>query len=169
MTRTTGLRGQSMRMVNKAGLAEFFGVSVTAVDAWIRRGCPVVHRGGLNRPWCFDLLEVMRWRFDRADTYQPVAPDDMTPQDRRAWYDSEKCRLDLQARCRELIPLEEVEHVMTIAVRTISRALDEIPDKLEATGAGPAEVAVARELIVSHVAALTDNLAPQTTRGSRDA
>lgn len=48
--------------INRAQLAETFGVSLPTVDAWIRKGCPYVQKGGNGKPWQFRIQEVVRWR-----------------------------------------------------------------------------------------------------------
>jgi hypothetical protein len=43
-----------------AQVAEYFGVSTRAVDKWIVEGCPKTPMGN------FDILEICKWRSDRA-------------------------------------------------------------------------------------------------------
>lgn len=52
-------------LLNRNEVAEAFGVTPSAVSGWVRRGCPVVSRGGRGRAWEFDLAEVVRWRDER--------------------------------------------------------------------------------------------------------
>jgi phage terminase Nu1 subunit (DNA packaging protein) len=49
------------RICNKAQLAEFFEISLPTVDAWMRKGCPVVARGHRGIGYQFDLLHVLLW------------------------------------------------------------------------------------------------------------
>ena len=46
------------RQANKAELAEWFGVSVATVDAWLRRGAPYIQKGGPGKGWVLDLRDV---------------------------------------------------------------------------------------------------------------
>jgi phage terminase Nu1 subunit (DNA packaging protein) len=48
-------------ILNKAELATDLEVSLPTVDAWVRRGCPVLERGGLGRPYRFDWRDVVEW------------------------------------------------------------------------------------------------------------
>ena len=139
MSEQTALtRGQKLRRTNKAGIAELFGVHVSTVDAWIRRGCPALRRGSLSQPWEFDALDVMRWRFEKDAPRAPVDPDLMTPPDRRAWYQSEHLRRQLRIRDAELIPREEVEECVELVTRIINTAVREFPACFVAqAGAGP--------------------------------
>lgn len=48
-----------MRLLNRSGLAREFGVNVSTIDAWLRRGCPASKR---SRQWRFSLEQVANWR-----------------------------------------------------------------------------------------------------------
>ena len=48
-----------MKKMTKTEIAEHFNVSLTTVDAWLRRGCPGEKIG---RTWDFDLGEVSDWQ-----------------------------------------------------------------------------------------------------------
>lgn len=52
--------------VNRAELADLFGVSLPTVDAWIRDGCPFAVKGAKGREWAFESATVHRWLVDRA-------------------------------------------------------------------------------------------------------
>jgi len=131
MTEPVPLSGVGrLRKANKAEVAEFFDVSLKSVDGWVRRGCPVVERGATNRPWVFDLLAVAEWRLAGRSGGE-VDPEAMEPQDRKAWYEGEKRRIELQERARELIPAVEVEQAIATAFAAIAQDLRAIPDNLE--------------------------------------
>lgn len=125
-----------LREANKAQAAEFFDTSIKTIDGWIRKGCPVVKRGSRSEPWVLDLFAMAEWYFTEyrsgalgADGQKD--PEDMTPQDRKAHYEAETKRRDLQARDRELIPATEAERVIAVAFAAISQDLRAIPDNLE--------------------------------------
>lgn len=118
-----------MRRCNKAQLAELFQVAVSTVDGWIRRGCPVVERGDLARPWTFDALAVAEWRYSTSRE-PPSDIDTMSAQARRAWYESELIRVKLEARCRELYRAEEVAEVIEVVTRIVSQSVRELPDRI---------------------------------------
>lgn len=120
-----------LRKANKAEVAEFFDVSIKAVDGWVRRGCPVVERGRLNVPWVFDLLDVATWRITGQRTDADADPDALPPTERKAWYEGETKKRELQVRDRELIPAAEVEQVVATAFAAIAQDIRAIPDNLE--------------------------------------
>lgn len=49
-------------IMNRAELATLFEVSLPTVDAWVRKGCPVIERGSKGRPWQFSSADVFDWR-----------------------------------------------------------------------------------------------------------
>jgi phage terminase Nu1 subunit (DNA packaging protein) len=55
------------RRVNRSQLAEIFGVAQTTVDAWSRRGCPVLKRPtGRGKGWLFDTADIAHWLREQA-------------------------------------------------------------------------------------------------------
>ena len=155
---------QSLRRLNKSELAEFFGVSPQALDGWIRRGCPAVTRGQPGRPWVFDALDVARWRFGPGDSPSgELNPDDMTPQDRKAWFESETKRRALQVQDRELIPAIEVEQVVSTAFQAIAQGLRSMPDNIERRTGCPPEIVEAIEVALdAEMNALAEKLSSLT-------
>ena len=58
-------------------------------------------------------------------------PRQMKPMDRRAWFQSERERISLEADARQLIPAGEVESEMAEVVRGFVQFLDTLGDQLE--------------------------------------
>lgn len=138
------------RKANKALLAEWFGVSIATVDAWVRRGCPSVQRGEKGRPWIFDLKEVAAWRFGVYERGQPDGfdPGRMDPKDRLDYYRSERERLKMEQETGDLIPAVEVERVAAEVLKSIAQTLDTLPDVLERdAGISPDAVLVVQRVI----------------------
>lgn len=149
------------RAANKAILSQFFDVSLPTIDSWVKKGMPVVQRGSRSVPWVFDLLECAQWRFGfTPEGEDEINPETLPPTERKAWYDSEHKRRDLQERDRALIPASEVEQTIATAFSAISQGMRAIPDNLERRlGCGP-ETAEAVELIIEEeMNAMADRLA----------
>ena len=108
-------------------VAEFFDVTISTVEAWIRRGAPVVQRGSRGQKWVMDLLSLAEWRFG-ADH---VNPDEMSPKDRKDWYDGEKRRREMQVDDRELIPAAEFDKEYSRTIKIVAAGLETLPDQLE--------------------------------------
>lgn len=58
--------GNSDGTTNKQGCAAHFNVSLPTIDAWVRKGAPVVQRGGSGVPWQLDLSDIARWLESRG-------------------------------------------------------------------------------------------------------
>lgn len=129
------------RIANKAQAAAFFNVSLPTIEAWIRRGAPVRRQGSRGSSWELDLLELAEWHFGGAKAEDELDPDTMSPQDRKAWYDSEMKKRELQEKDRELVPTSEVEEVVATAFAAIAQDIWAIPDKLERSHGVSATVA----------------------------
>lgn len=82
-----------------------------------------------------------------------------TPQDRKAWYDSEARRRDLQIKDRELIPVGEVERVVATAFSAIAQGLRSLPDNIERrTGCTPEIIEAIDMALDAEMNALADKL-----------
>jgi phage terminase Nu1 subunit (DNA packaging protein) len=120
------------RRANKAEVAEFFGVSVPAVDGWIRRGCPSVQRGQRGVPWVFDLLRVAEWRFSKPTQDEGEVNEVPTaPADRLDHYRAERERISLEEKMGQLIPADEVRRAMSDMAKQMAATYDMLPDVLE--------------------------------------
>lgn len=120
-----------MRVVNRTELAEFFEVSMPTIDVWIRRGCPYQQQGARGIAWKFDLLAVITWKLQAKPS---TTPERMSPADRRAWYESEKKRLEVQAMAARMVPADEIDQGIITALKSIGHALRKIPASLEQKG-----------------------------------
>lgn len=144
------------------GAADFFGVSPNTIEAWSRRGCPVAEKGGVGKPWCFDLHELARWRFSEQDhpTTPQVDAEEMCPADRKNWYEGEAKRLAIQETQRDLIPRADVERTVSTAFAAIAQGIRAIPDNMERRhGIAPAVAEQVEEMLFLELEALADRLA----------
>ena len=57
--------------VNRAQLADIFGVSLPTVTAWHREGMPAVQEGRKGKEWVFDTVDCLEWYFRRK--FKPQA------------------------------------------------------------------------------------------------
>ncbi len=119
-----------LRQVNKAMCAEFFEVSLPTIEAWIRRGCPVIKKGDRGIPWTLDLLEVIRWRFEE-DRAQHTDPEKMPPDRRLKHYQAEKARDELIESRKLLIPAPEVLSGTAHLIGKIVEITADLPQRLD--------------------------------------
>lgn len=81
-------------------------------------------------------------------------PDDLPPQERRAWYQSENERVKLEQGLRELVPAEEAHREMSRLAKAVASGLDSLADMLERDAGLPPEA-------IEMVEKVTDNLREQ--------
>ncbi len=120
------------RLANKAQAAEFCQVNAKTIDSWIRRGAPVVTRGGLGKAWKIDLLRLAEWRFGPGEELA-VDPDPghLIPTDRRAWYESEVRRRQLNDSDQRLVPRRNLETILPRAEALIGEHLEAMRELVE--------------------------------------
>lgn len=148
--------------MTKAEIAEIFDVSIPTVNAWVRRGCPYVKRGDKTTPWQFRFVGVAEWRYSRDVSENltgcaPVLdnPDDMSPRDRRYWYEGEKIKREVEERMRNLITAEEYRAEKARILGHLIPFAEALPDRL-AHMLPPDALAVAREECSAMVARLRE-------------
>lgn len=123
-----------LKSLNKAQLAEIFGVSLPAVEGWIRRGCPVSKRGGKGAVYGFDLLAVAQWRFGGAGEAKEggeVDPERMPAKERKDWYEGEKVRRALEVDAGKLVRADDVEIEFAALIKAFAGFLETLPFTLE--------------------------------------
>ena len=87
---------------------------------------------------------------------------EMSPQDRKAWYQSENERLKFEEAQRQLLPVDKVAREYATLAKTVSMVLETLPDILERDCAlTPTEV--------SRVQAIIDDLRDEMARKVQDA
>lgn len=83
-----------------------------------------------------------------------VTPDQMEPQDRKAWFQSERERIKLEMELREVVPVDEVYQEMSTLAKAIANSLETLSDMLERDAGLPPEA-------IERVEKVTDQLREQ--------
>ncbi|SAL03158.1 Phage DNA packaging protein Nu1 [Caballeronia fortuita] len=115
--------------VNRAGLADVFGVALTTIDTWVRSGCPVVQKGGRGQEWKFNTAAVARWREETAAAAAAGdAPDDIEKLDlRKAAAETQMAELKLAQARAEVAPVAEFEKATARLMATIRANITNVP------------------------------------------
>jgi len=130
------------RITNKAGAAGVFDVELTTLNRWIRKGCPVNKAGDRGKSWELDLLAVAEWHYGgQRSTGESKDPNDYSPTDRRAWFESELKRRELETVDRGLIESSELEPAIITAFARFSQSTQSIGDTLERRHGVTADIA----------------------------
>lgn len=66
-------------------------------------------------------------------------PDELPPQDRKAWYQSENERVKLEVELRQLVRAEEAHREMSRLAKAVASGLDSLADMLERDAGLPPE------------------------------
>lgn len=142
--------------VNRAKLAEVFGISVDTVSAWIKRGCPVLHRGRKGVEWKFNTADVHRWQIEEltgveggVDPERP--PPNMAKESaRRAQYEADLKELELRHKRGELIEMSVMLDVVRSEYATVRTRLGSLPGRL-AVKVDPARAIELQPIIADEV------------------
>ena len=158
--KTSTSENVNLRRANKAQAAQFFDISLPTLEAWFRKGAPVVQKGSKGVSWILDLRAIAEWHFSVRLSDGSVDAETLSPAERKLWYDGEVKRRDLQIRDRELIQSAEVEQVIATAFSAIAQGIRSIPDHLERrTGCAPEIAEEVERLLDEEMTILADRLA----------
>lgn len=141
--------------INKAELARAFGVSTTAIDNWLSRGCPYV--AAPDRPgkaYRFNLAAVVAWRIERLTETAATAGGDVDLAEakrRRAVAEAELAELDLAERRGDLLARDDVDAAMTGAFARVRARMLALPSAVAAAAADEAEPGRVQALLADAV------------------
>jgi len=126
---TSAVKGQN---VSRAGLAEVFGVALTTIDSWVKKGCPVVARGhGKGQEWKFNTAQISAWLQDEAvDRATGGIPDDFeTLKCRKMLADAQLAELELAQKKGEVAHIEEFERMWSLAMGQLRQNILGVPQR----------------------------------------
>lgn len=118
-------RIQRGEVLNRTEMARHLGVAMPTLDEWVRRGCPVVERGGRGRQWKFNSAEVRAWRDEdirhqMADT-RLASTEELKR--RKLAAETETVELEL-AKAKDLVvPVEQFERALAKAFGEVRAGL----------------------------------------------
>jgi len=132
--------------MNISQLAELFDLDRATVRKRLRSASvePVASEKGINRYSSAEAAAAIL----TPKGIPTTDPDHMTPQDRKAWFESEARRRDLEERDRQLLRREEVSRVLSTTVATFAESMRALPDRLEREAGIEGRVAAEVERIV---------------------
>lgn len=123
------------RVVSRAELSEFLAVDLTTVDGWIRRGCPMIERGGRGRAHSFNLAHVVGWlrdtaRSSSAEGAAAISLDEA--RQRKTAAEAELAELELGHARGELVQIDTVAELLEATLSTVRLRLLGVPAKVAA-------------------------------------
>lgn len=119
--------------VNMSELASVFGVSTQAVQAWVRRGCPFVEKGGAGKAYVFETADVITWRREIEMQATGDGDDDSITLEqarkRRELAQARLSEIDLAKRRSELVEIEAVAEIVSEDYTRVRARLLALPPK----------------------------------------
>ena len=129
-------------------LAELAGVCRQTVAKWLKDIQPA---GGHEKLKLYRLTDIISAFMNIP---APASLEDMDPQSRKAWYQSERERLKFEQETAELIPAVDVRRELVIFGKILSEELAKLPNIL-------ARDAGLKPLAVNRVQSIIDDLRNQ--------
>lgn len=102
-------------ILNRTEMAHHLGVAMPTLDDWVRRGCPVVQRGGRGRAWQFNSADLRTWRDDdiRRDASRVEAASNEELKRRKLQAETEQIELELARSKAEVVEVAQYERALT--------------------------------------------------------
>jgi len=119
--------------VNKSGLAEVLGCTMTTVGKHVQNGCPVEKEGSNTIEWVFDTAQVIAWlrARDIADARGANSGSSSEGLRRRERAANAGLReLELRRKLGEVVPIEDVRATVSEQFSFVRSRLTSIPGRL---------------------------------------
>lgn len=119
------------KQVTRQALADVFGVSLPTIDAWVRKGCPFVEKGGRGQEWQFNTAQVSKWLRDRdVEEATGDIPDDMDELKlRKQKAETELAELELAEKKGEVALIAEFERAQAMVFAAIRANIMNVPQR----------------------------------------
>ena len=136
-----------------ARLADCFGVHRQTMATRIR-DAGLVPTGELRGNPTYSIRDVAEMLYVPSAAESETSNWESSPEQRKAWYQSENERVKLEKELRLLVPVDEVHREISRLAKAVSSGLDGLPDLLERDAGLPAEA-------IERVERVTDALREQ--------
>ncbi|MBT0886275.1 MULTISPECIES: terminase small subunit [Acinetobacter] len=119
------------KQVTRQALADVFGVSLPTIDAWVRKGCPFVEKGGRGQEWQFNTAQVSKWLRDRdVEEATGGIPDDLEELKlREQKAKTELTELELATKKGEVALIAEFERAQAMVFAAIRANIMNVPQR----------------------------------------
>ena len=119
------------KQVTRQALADVFGVSLPTIDAWVRKGCPFVEKGGRGQEWKFNTASVSTWLRDRdVEEATGGIPDDLEELKlREQKAKTELTELELATKKGEVALIAEFERAQAMVFAAIRANIMNVPQR----------------------------------------
>ena len=119
------------RNVTRQEVADLFGVSHTTVDAWIKRGMPIVTKGSKGKAWVINTASVSAWLEQRAkESSGNDNADERELKRRKLAAETAKVELELARVRGEVVPLKQLERALANTFAEVKTNLRSVPSRV---------------------------------------
>jgi phage terminase Nu1 subunit (DNA packaging protein) len=143
-------RGQTM---GKREIAEIFGVAETTVNHWMRRGCPVMQRGGKGVAWQINTADVAEWLKRRAveDIAGDTLADESELKRRKLAAETAKSELELAKVKGEVVPLKQLERALSNVFAEVKTNTRNVPSRVATSLIGETNEIRIKQVILDEI------------------
>ncbi len=121
--------------VGRQDIADLFGVSHTTVDAWLKRGLPVVQRGARGKKWSINTAEVSEWLKQRE--IEKLSGEGVSDAEelkrRKLAAETAKVELELARLKGEIVPLAQLERALANTFAELKTRMRSVPSRIATT------------------------------------
>ena len=118
--------------VTRQEIADLFGVSHTTVDAWVKRGLPVVQRGARGKKWVINTAEVSEWIKQRE--IEKLSGEGVSDAEelkrRKLAAETAKVELELSRLKAEIVPLAQLERALANVFAEMKTRMRSVPSRI---------------------------------------
>lgn len=156
-----GYKGKGMR-VNRTELAGLLGVSPTTIDAWVRRGCPILERpAGPGLPSVFNTADVLAWHWAdvAAQEGKKTFPGEDELRQRKLAAEAGRAELEHARAMSEVAPVEQLQQAWAIATGRVRREIEGLAAELAPRLVGLSDESEVKELMRREIDATLERIA----------
>lgn len=141
------------QIVNRAELAQIYGVDRTTVDAWVHQGVPMEERGGRGRPHRFNTAHVREWREQtiRDQAAGTARVDEAELRRRELAAKTELAELTLAKQKRLVAPLDEIERAVSKAFAEVRANVRNLPSRVATQIVGETDEARLKSVLLREI------------------
>jgi len=141
------------RTLGKQEIADLFGVSETSVDAWIRKGCPIIQRGSKGVAWQINSAAVSNWLRERdvENATGNNLSDEQELKRRKLAAETQKAELEMLRVKGELVPLKQLERSLANTFAELKTNMRNIPRRTATALVGETNEVRIKEVLLAEI------------------
>ena len=147
-----------MKTMNRSQLAAHFGVNLSTLDGWIRKGLPFVQKSSKGKQWRFSVDAVKTWRDKQTETTAAPHTSLTDQRIRLTKITADRKELLLQRERGQLIDVERAMTLWGAVIQIFVNKLEAIPVKLAPLARATSTDMEAKEIIEKFINEIREEL-----------